>query len=164
MAKILVAFYKANNTNASWKDKLIAWYTNGPYSHTELILIDGNKHIMCSSSPREGMVRCKPHTIDNDSWDYVEVEISHKDIDTIKDFYNSILGMRYDWSGILGFILPTQDRTDRWFCSETVSNALKIIGFRPMWYLEPSRVSPNKLYKLLRDAGYNKMDIWQSVV
>ena len=152
MANAKIAFYKADGPHATFIDKLIAWYTKGPYSHVEFVFQDNDGNWkMCSSSPRDGKVRCKPHTFDDKSWTYIDIELDDDKLNTIKEFYNSILGFKYDWAGILGFILPTQDRQYRWFCSETVSNALKITGFKPMWYLDPSRVSPNKLYKLLRD-------------
>ena len=141
---IKLAFYKAfNNPNARWDDKLIAFYTKGKYSHVELI-ING---YMYSSSPRDGRVRKTQHTTDNKSWDYVEIEIKEANV---IDFFNMTQGNKYDWLGILGFIIPIKDRTNEWFCSEWVSNALKISGCEKLWKLEPSKISPNRLYKILK--------------
>jgi len=146
---VTIAFYKADRKDATLIDKLIAWYTKGKYSHVEILLNIDNVLMQCSSSPRDGHVRCKPHKYNEDHWDYLKVPVEN--LDRIIEFYESIKGQPYDWFGILGFILPTQDRSDRWFCSETVANALKIDGFKPMWYLEPSSISPNRLYKLIID-------------
>jgi len=47
---IVVSFYKTkDNDNATFADKIIAWWTNGEYSHVELV-IDG---YMYSTSPRD---------------------------------------------------------------------------------------------------------------
>jgi len=141
---VKIAFYKARQNRATWKDKLIAWYTGGSYSHVELII--GN--MMYSASPRDGGVRKKQHIWDDRIWDYVEI----KDVEVSKivAFFKMTKGQKYDWLGILGFVLPTQDREHQWFCSEWVSNILKISGYKPLWNKEPSRISPNRLYKILK--------------
>ena len=138
-----VAFYKGLSApHRDFFDWVICKWTRGKYSHVELI-IDG---FMYSSSPRDGRVRKTQHTTDNKSWDYVEVEIKEANV---IDFFNMTQGNKYDWLGILGFIIPIKDRTNEWFCSEWVSNALKISGCKKLWKLEPSKISPNRLYKIL---------------
>jgi hypothetical protein len=141
---VKVAFYKSNQNHADWTDKLIAWWTGGSYSHTELI-IDG---YMYSTSPRDGEVRAKKHNFDENIWDYVEID--NVEIPKVIEFFKMTKDQRYDWLGILGFVVPLKDRTNRWFCSEWVSNALKIAGCRKLWKQEPSKISPNKLYKILK--------------
>jgi len=144
MANIQIAFYKSNQSNADWTDKLIAWWTKGPYSHAELI-IDG---YMYSTSPRDLKVRKKKHIIDINVWDYVNIEIPQ--IENGLEFFNQVKGEPYDWFGILGFVLPFKDRTNEWFCSEFVSNFLKVSGYKKLFKYEPSKISPNKLYKILK--------------
>jgi len=143
--EIKIAFYKSNGPRSTWIDRLIAWWTRGPYSHVELIIEKDGEILQCSSSPRDGKVRCKKHILDTNVWDYVLLEVTSEQYDRIIKFYNSINGNKYDWMGILGFILPIQDRTNNWFCSETVANALKINGFKELWKYDPSRISPNYL-------------------
>ena len=110
---------------------------------------------MFSASPREGCVRQKDIKFNPERWDVKSIEVTDNEYDRIIDFYKSITGEPYDWAGILGFILPVQDRTNRWFCSESVSNALKITGWEPMWKIDSSNVSPNKLAKLAKiDISY----------
>jgi len=142
---VKVAFYKSNQPKADYQDKLIAWWTGGIYSHTELI-IDG---YMYSTSPRDKTVRKKEHIYNEDIWDYVEV--GNVDVDKILTFFEMTKNQKYDWLGILGFIIPFKDRTDKWFCSEWVSNALKIAGCKKLWLQEPSKISPNKLYDILKN-------------
>jgi len=182
--KIKLAFYKENK---SIVDKGIAWWTNGPYSHVEL-LIDKrtafgtddelerivndtiseyrqrglskkmchfkDKYVQFSSLINYGGVRIKTCNLNNDVCDYLNIEVD--DIKIIIDFYKLILNQKYDLLGILGFIIPIQDRTNRWFCSETTTNALKICGLKELWLLEPSTISPNKLYNLLKNYHYAK--------
>jgi len=142
--KIQVAFYKANQSKAQWDDKIIAWWTKGKHSHVEVIIGD----MMYSTSPRDGRVRKKYHTVDNNVWDYVTVDLPN--LHNSMHFFNQVVGSKYDWMGIFGFILPFQDRTTRWFCSEFVANFLKVGGYKPLFPLEPSRISPNKLYEILK--------------
>jgi hypothetical protein len=141
---VKVAFYKANQPHADWKDKLIALYTKGKYSHVELIISD----IMYSTSPRDGEVRAKKHKFDENVWDYIEID--NIEISKVIEFFKMTKDQKYDWMGILGFIIPFKDRTNCWFCSEWVSNALKISGCKKLWKQEPSKISPNKLYKILK--------------
>jgi len=139
---VTVAFYKAYQSKANWEDKLIAKYTHGSYSHCEII-IDG---YMYSSSPRDGRVRKKKHIVDMNIWKYIHIDIEAKNI---LQFFDLTKGCRYDWLGILGFIIPFKDRTNKWFCSEWCSNALKISEYKKLWKLEPSKISPNRLYDIL---------------
>lgn len=138
---IQLAFYKAKG---DWQDKVIRIWTKGPYSHVELIM-DG---YMYSSSPADGKVRKKPHVVDDSMWEYVNIpnlEVKH-----ILEFFDLTKNEKYDYMGILGFIIPLKDRTNDWFCSEWCSNALKISGYEKMYKLEPSKLSPNGLYNLIK--------------
>ena len=136
--EIKVAFYKGKG---SWYSKLIRWWTKGKYSHTEII-IDGYQY----SSVECIGVRKKKHT-PSDEWDYVT--LYDLNVNNILSFFDITNACKYDKIGILGFIIPFKDRTNEWFCSEWCSNALKISGYKPMWNKEPSKISPNKLYRIL---------------
>jgi len=146
---ITYAFYKATAPRADWTDKVIAWWTKGPYSHMEII-IDGN---MYSSSPRDGKVRSKVHKWDNDTWDYIDVEIDLKDAQRIKMFYEKTKGHNYDWFGILGFVLPVHDSEKKYFCSEWGSKASIIGGVSCFYDKNPSRISPNRAARILHEEG-----------
>jgi len=142
---ISIAFYKANTDYAEIDDKLIAWWTRGDYSHVELVI---NNNVMISSSGRDGGVRIKKHTYNTDQWKYISIDIEPK---YIKEFYEQTKNDKYDFLGILGFIFPIKDRTNKWFCSEWVSNVLKISGCKKLFTLEPSKISPNELYYILKE-------------
>jgi hypothetical protein len=97
---VKVAFYKSKQNHADWKDKLIAWWTKGKYSHTELI-ING---YMYSTSPRDGCVRRKKHIYNENVWDYIKV--NNVEISKVVEFFEMTKGQKYDWLGILGFVVP----------------------------------------------------------
>ena len=148
MHKLMIAFHKVKKDSAL-DSKLIAWWTNGKYDHTELIIVENNVAMMYSAISYENIVRSKKHYINKDIYDYVNIKCSSNDLTIIKQFLNGIIGKKYDWLGILGFIIPFKDRENKWFCSEVVSNALKIIGKPYMFNREPSTISPNKLAIIL---------------
>jgi len=145
MKTIMVAFYKKTAPNADWTDKIIAWWTKGLYSHTELIIQDE----MYSTSPRDKKVRKKKHIHDTKTWDYLSIEVTEEGYKNFLNFYEQTKDLKYDWSGIFGFISPFSDREDKYFCSEWVSKALIIMGVSKLFSIEPSKTSPNRLYRLL---------------
>ena len=142
---VQIAFYKADKAKKHrWLTKLIAWWTGGEFCHCEII-IDG---FMYSSSNWDGGVRKKKWNGAGDKW--VVIPVLGVDKQKILDFYKETKEEKYDYLGILGFVLPFKDREKQWFCSEWVSNALKIAGCKKLWLQEPSKISPNKLYKILK--------------
>jgi len=166
--RIGLIFFRAD-TKAPWYKKLyrkaIAWWTKGPYSHVELIWYDDDKNELrtFSAVPTVRKVREAngEDVLKEGEWDAITFDITEDEWYTFVKYKNLLLGERYDWLGIFGFILPFKDRTKEWFCSEITSNYLKIIGAESFWFLEPSKISPNKLYSLAlkmcyRDIKYGK--------
>jgi len=153
--EIKFAFYKAFEAKGAGKDDwIIAEWTRGPYSHVEIIAPDD---VMCSSSPRDGGVRCKKHVYDKSTWDYISIDVDQNGTDRYVKFCSETQGMKYDWLGILGFVLPIHDDPEKYFCSEWSTRAGIIMGIECLYTKEPSRISPNKLAKILLNAGY-KLD------
>lgn len=134
-----VIFYRAA-VGDCW-DKLIAIWTNGLYSHCELVFSDG----MCfSSSPRDKGVRFKQITIDPTHWDIIDVP-TEKEKD-IRNWCSTQVGMKYDWLGTLGLVIkmPFQAK-NKWYCSEiciTALNLSEVIHMNP-------RTNPNQFFNLL---------------
>ena len=116
-------------------DRLIRWWTNSRYSHCELI-IDGMAN---SADAWTNCVRAITVSGFNpDSWERVAVT---GDKDIALEFVRMQLGKKYDWFGILGFIVPWKSGDkNKWYCSEFCAAALGI-GKRP--------ISPQKLYEVL---------------
>ena len=142
---VKIAFYKADKAKKhKWLTKLIAWWTRGQFCHCEII-IDG---YMYSSSNWNGGVRKKEWKGTDDKWEIIPV--SNIDEQKILEFFEKTKGDKYDYLGVFGFIVPLKDREKQWFCSEWCSNTLKIAGCKSLWTKEPSKISPNRLYKILK--------------
>lgn len=146
-----VIFYKARNGN--FVDKAIAWYTsswrdrlngnwlNG-YSHCELLFKDG---MMFSASEYDNAVRFTHHKFDADKWDYKEVTVSELHC---KAYAMQRNGEKYDYKGIVGFIIPfVKDDNDKSFCSEVCYDILVKSGMEHT--KDSSKVSPNLLSRII---------------
>ena len=135
-----LAFYKAKYGN--WWDKIISWWTWGPYSHCELVFSDGEAF---SASPRDGGTRFKAIEFVPERWDFIEVEV--RDENELREWCKTQDGRKYDWLGILGFIFSIRrlDDKDKWYCSEICFHALsKFNSSLPR--INHRRFDPNRLY------------------
>ena len=105
-------------------DRLVQWWTGGPYSHCELVL-NGVCH---SASLRDGGVRSKVIDLTTGRWDVLDLPQydAGDEVDALQ-WFAVHAGEGYDVAGLLGFVLPwrTQNRR-RWFCSEAIAEALQI--------------------------------------
>jgi len=128
-------------------NKLVAWWTRGPYSHVELVLDDG---ISISSSFMDGGVRKKRIDFDLSNWDFIELGLESDwfsdRIDkrlayeqSIRDRIFNIKGKLYDVLGIAGFVIRRigEDR-NKMFCSEAVAY---ILGFDDPWRFDPNTLA-----------------------
>ena len=145
MKKIQVAFYKANGPFARWDDKVIAWWTNGPYSHVELV-IDGYHY---GIHPSEGRVRKIKRPYSPDVWDYFVIEIP--EVDKIIDFFKYTHNMSYNWNSFIAFVFPVRPRNRSFTCSEWVASALILGGLKAFYGYKPCRFSPNDLFRFLKE-------------
>lgn len=153
-----VIFLKANRPTAKLIEKVIAFWTapfkdklNGKwkegFSHCELF--DGTNKYSSTFSGNVKGVRANIHVHNEYSWVYVDVpEIN---ADKAIEFFNTQLGKKYDYLGLYGFVIPFKDHESKWFCSEIVTEALKISGCKKVWGVCSDKVSPNRLYKLLSE-------------
>lgn len=130
-----VAFYKGKKRLFN---KLVSWWTRGPYSHCELVFSDGES---ASASFMDGGVRYKRILFDDAHWDFIELEDSFLEAQSRFWFYDHF-NEKYDVLGILGFVNPRiKQSKNKWFCSEAIMAAL---GFSEAW-----RYNPNTAYSVL---------------
>ena len=129
-----LAFYKGRE---DLYDRLISWWTRGPYSHVELVI---NDNYCMSSSPKDGGIRFKHIDLRPDHWDLVELE--GYDPAYAYNWFKEHEGRKYDILGILGFVFGSlrQDKK-RFFCTEAIGHALKM--------KEPWRLDPNAMYAVV---------------
>lgn len=129
-----IAFYKGRHRLF---DRVVQWWTRGPYSHVELLFSDG---LAASSSIRDGGVRLKVIKFVPERWDILPIE---GDEAAARAWFDSHLGQGYDAAGLFGFVWrPAAGETRRWFCSEAVAAAL---GMGDAW-----RFCPNTLAAALK--------------
>ena len=155
--KIKVAFYRGEG---GWKNKLIRWWTKSPYSHAELILPDDVSWISISPllTSRVSIRVKEEYTKEN--WDFVELEVTEEQLNTIMEFYNFTEGSSYDWLGMIfsQFLPYTIKRKGRWYCSEWIAYALRIsdlIDWQIIKIYDRHDLSPGVLHKIILQHVYH---------
>ena len=93
---VQVAFYKSKTRLFN---RLIAWWTRGPYSHCELVV--GGRAF--SSSIMDGGIRAKRIDFNPAHWDIVDVPWA--DADAAVAWFEANISKDYDVLGLLGFII-----------------------------------------------------------
>lgn len=131
-----IAFYKGTGTIF---DKLIRFWTSGPYSHCELLTDYGTGW---SSSFRDKGIRERWIDFTSYKWDIVEIDTTLEQYGAALEWFHTHNRTPYDLLGLLGFLIrPQRGNSRQYFCSEAVAAAL---GFKDPW-----RFCPNTLYVAL---------------
>lgn len=115
-------------------NRLTAWWLQGAYSHTELVLgyDDAGLAVCASSSMMDGGVRVKHMHLDPEHWDLIEVG---GDAELAWAWLQAHQGAGYDWLGLLGFIARVLGHDQqRFVCSEAVA---AMLGFPDPWRFDP---------------------------
>lgn len=148
-----VAFYKSTRPGlAGIFNRLVRWWTRGPYSHVELIidtrLRARSTYVCYSSSAEDGGVRSKRIDIRPEKWDVIELNPLTYSVDKARLWYFLRMGAKYDYRGLLGGVVRSvKDDRHKYFCSESIAAAL---GFDDPW-----RFDPNTLHKALTRGQKN---------
>lgn len=149
MKKIRVAFYKGGQ---GWIHRVIRWWTRSEYSHAELIMPSGEWVSISPFLAKRVQSRAAPE--EDGEWDYIDIEVTEKKIESLQRFYELTKGHKYDWVGmVLSQLLPFHIKArGRWYCSEWITYALRISGilkWDKVQIYDQSDLSPQKLYNLL---------------
>lgn len=132
-----IAFFKGSGRIG---DKLIRWWTRGPYSHCEFIFSDG---MAGAATVYDGVV-VRSRNFDPNDWDFIELPASLEA--KARQWFVDHEGKAYDFVGdlrfIFGFMTPSKDK---WFCSRACADAL---GMGEAW-----RYDPNMLAWVLRSIA-----------
>jgi len=136
-----IAFYKGKGTLV---DRMIRWWQRGLYSHVEAVLAEtGDGTFECASSVRGAGVRIAAVALAANEWDVLDMPA---DVDAVRAWFTKHAGLRYDYLGILGFVVrPVGGEPRHYFCSEAIATALGLA--------EPFRLDPNALADLVRDIA-----------
>ena len=146
--KIRIAFCKEETT---WHHTLVKWWTKSDYSHAELVLPD-NRSLSISPMDFKGVREQAEWDFDDqEMWDSIELEIDDRQYARLLHFYEATKNDGYDWIGmILSQFTPFHvKRIGRWYCSEWIAYALRIICVVDDVYAYAD-LSPQRLYELLR--------------
>ena len=129
---VTLAFYKGEGYLL---DKAIRWWTNSSYSHVAII-IDGT---CFEADAWKGWVVSRSWGLyyNTANWDLVNVDA---DKEKVWSFLLDNIGKRYDYPGVVGFLLPWRPQVQSWrYCSELTAAAL---GH------EKTKVSPGDLAEI----------------
>lgn len=132
---IRFAFYKGKG---NFMNALIRWWTNGPYSHTEVIVEQrGNASLCYSSHKPDGGIRGKWRYLDPEEWDFVDIDY---DAELCKKWYEDRKGAKYDMLGLLGLVFRRDDYSRiKYFCSEANASS---VGISEGWRYDPNALKP----------------------
>lgn len=135
---VYLALYKGRSSGLSRLGLAIVRYiTKSQYSHCEIIRDYRCYKVGITSSPSEGgVVRRKIHI--GDDWD--TFRINEKVWDAANDLWNREHGARYDWIGLLRFVIPilNSNSKTRWFCSEFCAT---VMGLEDPWTYSPASLA-----------------------
>lgn|GEM_PF-915317 len=161
---IRVAFFKGNKKSVM--HRFIRWYTGSPYSHAELVLIDGTTWVSISpfySSKLEAQVH---PIINKEEWDFIDLNLSWRtpvrqyQLSQLNKFIDMTLGSKYDWAGmILSHLSPyVIKHKKKWYCSEWIAHALvysRVVMWDDMNLHHTPDLSPGKLHAILSKTAEN---------
>ena len=109
-----IAFYKGRKRIFN---RLVSWWTRGPYSHCELVLDDG---VSISSSFMDNGMRYKRIDFNPDHWDFIDIG---PETPIIRERIKGILGYKYDFIGLIGFVFRRiADDKKKMFSSKSPAN------------------------------------------
>ena len=130
-----IAFYKGTHSGVpGLYNRLVRWWTKGPYSHVELVFSDG---LCASSSHMDGGVRFKWIDLDPERWDVYELPAYLEP--AARRWFEVHKGAGYDLLGNLHFVIPAVGHSkERYFCSEADAAAL---GFPDPWRYDPNTLA-----------------------
>lgn len=136
-----IAFKK---TKSTVYEKLISFFTKSEYVHCEFVTEKlMNRFLGYSCDPKDG-VRGKWISFTDKDWDFIQIPRKYELY--MEFMFDHTIGTKYDYLGVLGFVFKNRDDPKRYFCSEWIATILEID--------EPSKISPGKLYNILKDKKY----------
>lgn len=146
-----MAFFKGEG---DWFNRVVRRWTKSPYSHAELVLPDEVTWISISPFLTSKVSQRSKPVYDKTKWDFVSLEVTDEQLETIMEFFSQTEGCGYDWIGmLLSQFLPFYiKRKRRWYCSEWIAYALRIacvIDWKTIKIYDRCDLSPQVLYNIV---------------
>lgn len=146
--------YVGFHRGTSLFDRLIQWWTRGPFSHSELIFPNGDRHTSLPGvgtgwQPPVVMIDGAPAV--RSGWVVGQIDA---DDERARQWCNDHCFDRYDWSGIFfSQIFPMKSQAgSRYWCTEANVEALQYGYCLALRGIDSRLMNPNSLYKLLSSA------------
>jgi hypothetical protein len=136
-----IAFWKGTDPGfAGVLDRGIRWWTDGPYSHNEVIFSDGWTGTASWADKGVKLLKRPEEYYDNlDDWVIIDIE---GDENVVRGWFFERQGAPYDLLGVFGFVWrPIRGMDGAFFCSEAFAAALG--------WADAHQYSPNLLYDTL---------------
>ena len=142
-----LAFLKTGPKAPLWV-KAIAWWTKGPYAHSELWMSGPAEAAECYSSDPDKGTRTEVRNLSGGNWDFIEMPPQYTEAQA-KNVIQRIGHHEYDIPGIVGFVFPPARRLHYGeFCSESdadVAEALHALPTEnapaPAWDICPNELA-----------------------
>lgn len=119
-------FYKAwNNPKATMLDKIVALFSLGKYSHTEIHFSNDEAF---SISPRENTIRFKKIDVNPQRWDSIDINLSIKEELQVYKYCVRLAQRKYKYDYIGALSSPLRlciQNKNKYFCSEICANILQ---------------------------------------
>ena len=135
---------------ATWKQRFNGSWKKLP-SHVELLFDSGT---MFSASQYENRTRFRAFNQNSTSWSRIDLNLDVVDEMKILNWCERHANKKYDYLGVLGFVLPfIRDSKDKWFCSEVCFEALKLNSNLLHKYhnVDSAKVSPARLKEMINE-------------
>lgn len=137
--KLFIRGYKGRGAGSG----LIKWFTRGDYSHNSLVFEFNDRREEVESIQGSGVIKHEPVPFENADFDEYLIPVSDAQVRKAYKLSSSLLGAKYDWSGIAGFLLRSKKLTDeKWFCSELAAYVCYKVGY-PLSRRQPWRETPS---------------------
>lgn len=128
----------------------IRWFTFGKYSHVSLRFDMGDYEEEIEAIQGRGVVRHAPYTHDEKDFEEMVVPISDTQSIEAHIIAASLVGSKYDWKGIYGFVVRKKRHSpEKWSCQEIVAYVLLKVGY-PLSRREPYRETPTSIMESFR--------------
>lgn len=136
--------YVCGYNNAGAGGRFIKWFSFGRYTHVSLLFVKDNLASFEIESIQGAGVR-RVSRGDDYPCDRYFVDCTPEQAATILHTAESLIGCKYDWSGIYGFLRrKKRENPKKWFCSELVAYCLYKAGIilmrLPAWKQSPVMV------------------------
>jgi hypothetical protein len=143
---MIIALYKNKQHTFN---RLVSWWTKGPYSHCELIFSDG---MSASSSFRDKGARVKRIGYKPANWDFIVLPSLFNESQA-REWFTNHAGIGYDVLGIAGFVVGAlPESKGKAFCSESL---LLAIGFKEAYRFYPNHIAPMLMADVIRGEDFN---------